>query len=227
MDLIIASNNAAKVREMKELVRELPLRVLSLKDAGIFVEVEETGETFEANAKIKALEIWKLASAMGCRSGVTGDGADGTAGAKGCIVMANDSGLCVDAMDGAPGVYSARYAGEGATDEQRNQKLLHALQDTAEDKRSARFVCAICLVLPPKSEGNNPQIELFSGLCEGVIAFAPTGTNGFGYDPLLYLPEYRKSMAELSPEEKNKVSHRGKAVRAALRYLSEELNEPG
>ena len=212
MDLIIASNNAAKVREIKQMVQErkLPLCVRSLKDAGICIDVDETGTTFEENARIKAEAIRDLMIEKGQQ--------DNT------LIMADDSGLCVDALDGAPGVFSARYGGEGMTDIQRYQKLLGALDNTPEGKRTARFVCSICLIYPVTQKTNCP-VTLFNGICEGIIARGPSGDNGFGYDPIFYLPQFQKTMAELSSVEKNEISHRGNAIRLMLQELCVKMED--
>jgi XTP/dITP diphosphohydrolase len=156
-----------------------------MKEAGIDVDIVEDGKTFEENATIKATAISKLA---------------------GCLVLADDSGLEVDAMDKAPGIYSARWEGEDTPYSIKNQKIIDNLKDVPEEKRTARFVCAIAAAFP------DGRVVTRRGTIEGLIAHKPAGENGFGYDPIFYVPEFKKTTAELSPEEKNKVSHRGKAL---------------
>jgi XTP/dITP diphosphohydrolase len=190
--LLIATHNQGKVREYRELLSELPLEVTYLDAEGITREVEETGATMEENARLKASEYAEL---------------------SGLWTWADDSGLEVDALGGAPGVYSARYAGEGATDADRYRKLLDALTGVPWDSRSARFRCAVALATP---EG---EMRVTEGVCEGVIAFGPAGENGFGYDPVFYMPERGATMAQLPSELKNQVSHRARASQKALLLL--------
>lgn len=188
--LIIATNNQGKVREFKAMLGDFYDEVVSLKDAEINVDIIEDGETFHQNAAKKAIEISKL---------VDGD------------VLADDSGLCVDALDGAPGIYSARFAGDGATDEQNNQKLLGLMKQ--ESNKKARFVCALVLA-------NDGKEKLYvEDFVEGSILDAPHGGGGFGYDPLFFSEEYGQSFAELPLETKNKISHRSRA----LNRLQDEL----
>jgi len=194
---IIATKNKGKIKEIEKILAGLPLDVISMEQAGIFKDIEESGTTFEENAFIKAQELHKLTGEM---------------------VMADDSGLEVDYLNGAPGVYSARFAGEGATDEDKNKKLLNLLEGVPFEKRKARFVCAIAVVLP---DGNS-FIE--KGTCEGYIALAPQGSNGFGYDPLFYVPEYNLTMAQLDPDVKNRISHRAKALGAMVEKLRKIQN---
>ncbi|MDR3120279.1 MAG: non-canonical purine NTP pyrophosphatase [Clostridiales bacterium] len=220
IELVIASNNKDKVREIAAALNG-GFRVLSLADVGLGgFSIEETGATFEENALIKARTVRQTltrpapggarppASAGGERA--VNDRLSGDVLAHtGAIVAADDSGLCVDALGGAPGVYSARYAGEAATDADRIAKLLGALSETPDKKgRAARFCCVIAIIFPDGTE------RLVQGVCEGEIARAPSGSNGFGYDPVFVLPDPGRTMAELTREEKNRVSHRGKAVRS-------------
>lgn len=191
MEFVIATQNKGKLAEMRRMLEPLGHTVLSAKEAGFTQDVEETGATFAENAALKAAAV---------------------AQAVGKPVIADDSGLMVDALDGAPGVYSARYAGEGATDQQRWEKLLLELKDVPQDKRSAKFCCAIVLVLP----GQQPIT--FSGECPGYIGPAPLGEDGFGYDPVFYLNE-TTSFATLSGEEKDQISHRGRAMAQLEDYL--------
>ncbi|MCX7747604.1 MAG: XTP/dITP diphosphatase [Clostridia bacterium] len=183
---IVATRNKGKLKEIQEILRGFQVDVISMEEAGIFKDIEETGTTFEENAMIKAKEVLKL----------TGE-----------IVMADDSGLEVDCLDGAPGIYSARFAGEGASDEDRNNKLLSMLQGVELEKRTARFVCAVAVVFP---DGREFTVK---GICEGYIGFEPKGTNGFGYDPLFYMPEYNMTTAQMKSEDKHKISHRGRALK--------------
>ena len=186
MKMILASNNKKKLVEMQTLLSELGIDVVSQRDAGCDFEVEETGETFEENAYLKA-------------SAVTA--------ATGEIAIADDSGLMVDALDGAPGVYSARFTGNHEdTDEQRYLYLLEKLQ--SEENRAAKFVSCICCTFP------NGDILRARGECHGTIARAPSGSGGFGYDPVFVPENYEQTMAELGAEVKNRIAHRGRAIRA-------------
>ena len=189
MKIIAATNNKGKLKEMRAIFEGLAT-VVSLHDLGVDIDVVEDGETFLHNARKKAREIQAVV---------------------GGVVFADDSGLTVDALDGAPGVYSARYAGEDATDEENVEKLLLALKDKKD--RTAHFVCTIVLL---KEDGTEYTAE---GFCDGVIAEAPQGENGFGYDPVFYIPELGKTMAELSPEEKNSISHRRRALDKIKEFL--------
>ncbi len=183
MELIIATRNKGKLAEFGRILKPLGIEVKGQEELCPDLEVEETGSTFAENARLKAQAIYE---------------------ATGMTAVADDSGLCVDALDGAPGVYSARYAGENATDVERIEKLLGEIQDVPALRRTARFVSAICCV------GEDLLIEC-EGICEGVIGHAPTGEGGFGYDPIFFVGE--KSFAEMSAEEKDAVSHRGQALR--------------
>ena len=194
--IILASNNKNKLREFKELMRGMDVELISQREAGCCFEVEETGTTFEENAYLKA-------------SAVTA--------ATGCIAIADDSGLVVDALNGEPGVYSARYGpGHDASDSDRYNYLLNKLGD--EPQRSARFVCCICCTLP---DGGRITSR---GECEGEILRAPSGTNGFGYDPVFHPHGQPGSMAELTPDEKNAISHRGKALREFMKKFKEHMH---
>ncbi|HBN82479.1 MAG TPA: non-canonical purine NTP pyrophosphatase [Clostridiales bacterium] len=194
--VVVATKNKGKLKEIKEILKEFDFDVISMEEAGKFDDIEETGGSFEENAIIKASHIQKLTDTM---------------------VIADDSGLEVDALNGEPGVYSARYAGEHANDLKNNQKLLEALKDVPEEKRTARFVCAIAVALDGQS------VFTVRGTVEGLIEQAPVGTNGFGYDPLFYLPQHGKTMAQLSPDEKNKISHRGNALISMVAELKKRL----
>ena len=190
MKLIIASNNAHKLKEIKAILADKFDEIVSMKEAGIEHETIEDGTTFTENAIKKAREIVEI---------------------SGCCAIADDSGICVDALDGAPGIYSARFSGEHGNDEANNALLLEKLKD--KDNRSAHYTCAIALCYP---DGKTVCAE---GIFEGVIAETPAGNGGFGYDPLFYLPEYGCTSAQISPEEKNRISHRAKALRAIVEKL--------
>lgn len=181
--IILASNNKNKIREISEILSLLGYEVISQRDAGADFEVEETGTTFAENAAIKARAVYEH-----CKT----------------AVIADDSGLEVDYLKGAPGVYSHRYAGENATDADRNAKLLKELSGVPDEKRGAQFTCVICFI------DENGREELVKGVCRGKIGYEPMGENGFGYDPVFMCGE--KSFAQISPEEKNKISHRAKAL---------------
>ncbi|MCI5923823.1 MAG: RdgB/HAM1 family non-canonical purine NTP pyrophosphatase [Oscillospiraceae bacterium] len=195
MKLIAATNNAHKLIEFKRILEPLGFTVLSQKEAGIHVEAEETGTTFEENAYLKAKAVYD---------------------ASGLATVADDSGIAVDALNGAPGVYSARYGGPGLNDVDRYEKLLHEMDGVPDEKRTARFVCAISLIL------SSDQVFGFTGVCEGKIGYEPRGENGFGYDPIFMVGD--KSTAELLPEEKDKISHRGQALRKMEQMLSAMQN---
>ena len=191
MDFLIATHNMKKRDELQRILSPLGVHVLTADEAGVdLTDVEETGTTFEENALLKA------------RSGAK-------EGNMPCI--ADDSGLCVDALDGAPGVYSARFAGEHGNDSKNNAKLLDLLKDAPKEARTARFVSAVACVFP---DGRELTVR---GTCEGVIGYEQKGQNGFGYDPLFYVGE--RTFAEFSPAEKDAVSHRGNALRALVKEL--------
>ena len=194
--LILASNNAHKIREFRELVEGMDVELLSQREAGLELDVEETGTTFEANAYIKAKAVTD---------------------ALGCAAVSDDSGLEVDCLDGRPGVYSARYGGgHDVSDEDKNAFLLKEMGDT--DNRTARYVCAICCTMP---DGHVIECR---GECEGEMLTAPRGNGGFGYDPIFKPEGHDRAMAELTPDEKNAISHRGKAMREFLKKFEEYLN---
>ena len=197
--IVFATSNAGKMREIREILKDLGAEILSMKEAGVDVDIVEDGDTFAANALIKAKAVWEK---------------------TGGIVLADDSGLVIDALNGEPGVYSARYMGEKTSYEIKNWNLIHRLDGVPEEKRTARFVCVIAAVLP---DGRTLTAE---GTMEGVIAHEPAGAGGFGYDPILMLPEYGKTSAEITMDEKNAISHRGKALRAMKKCLAEEIGEP-
>ena len=194
MKVILATGNKNKVREVQEILEGTGIEVVSMKDAGVDVEIDENGTTFEENARIKAETV--------CR-------------ASGCITIADDSGLEVDWLDGAPGIYSSRFMGEDTSYDIKNAAIIEKLNDAVGKERSARFVCAMAIAYP------DAPTKTFKGVFEGRIAHAPQGANGFGYDPIFYVPELGCTSAELSDEEKNAVSHRGKALRLAAAALTE------
>lgn len=196
--IIFATTNEDKMKEIKMILGDLDLPILSLKDAGIKIDIVEDGKTFEENALIKAREIMK----------VTGE-----------IVLADDSGLEVDYINKEPGIYSARYMGEDTPYSIKNQSIIDRLKDAKGDERSARFVCAIAAVLPDGKEYTT------RATIEGIIGYEEKGTNGFGYDPLMYVPEYGMTTGEMTPEDKNKISHRGKALREMRSKLADILGE--
>ena len=196
--IVFATSNEGKMREIRELLSGLGAEILSMKEAGVRIDIEEDGATFEANALIKARAVWEQ---------------------TGGIVLADDSGLEVDALNKEPGVYSARYMGEKTSYEIKNWNLIHRLNGVADEKRSARFVCVIAAVLP---DGRTLSVR---DTMEGRIAYEPAGEEGFGYDPILFLPEVGKTSAEITMEEKNKISHRGKALRAMKARLEKEIGE--
>ena len=190
--IILASNNKDKVKEVKEILKGYD--IISMKEAGIDVDIEENGTTFEENALIKARAIMKL---------------------TGKITMADDSGLEIDYLNKAPGVYSARFMGHDTSYDIKNKALIQKLEGVKGSDRSGRFVCAIAVCFPDGRE------IVKRGTMEGLIAEEIKGDNGFGYDPIVYLPEYGRTSGELAPEEKNKISHRGKA----LALIKEELDK--
>lgn len=186
--IIFATGNENKMVEIRMILADCGYEILSQKQAGINIDVVEDGTTFEENAIIKATAISKCPEAAGC------------------IVLADDSGLEVDYLNKEPGIYSARYEGVDTPYEIKNQIIIDRVAEAKGDERSARFVCAIAAAFP------DGRVETRRGTIEGQIAYEPAGANGFGYDPIFYVPEFGKTTAELDPEEKNKVSHRGRAL---------------
>ena len=195
MKLVLASKNKKKLVEMNDILSQLGIQVCSEAEAGVDVEVEETGTTFEENSLLKAKAVME---------------------ASGLPAIADDSGLCVDALGGAPGVYSARYGGEGLDDVGRYRLLLENMR--GQMPRTARFVSVITCCFP------NGDVLTARGECPGTIAFAPMGEGGFGYDPVFFLPKLKKTFAQLTPEEKNAISHRGKALELFRAKLEDYLN---
>jgi len=196
--LLLATNNRGKVREYHSLLKDIPLRLVSMADEGIMTVVEETGNSFTENAGLKAKTI---------------------AAESRLLTLADDSGLEVDALGGEPGVLSARYAGEGATDAEKVNYLLSRMKNIPEGNRSAQFCCVIAVAEP------DGEIEYFTGECRGVITLESYGTNGFGYDPVFFIPELGKTMAELSSEEKNSISHRARAAEKVVEALLKKYSK--
>lgn len=198
--MIFATSNKDKMKEIRLIMSDLEVEVLSLEEAGISVSIVEDGETFEENALIKVRTVGKEAA--------------------GAIILADDSGLEVDYLDRAPGVYSARYLGEDTPYSIKNRAILDQLAEAVGEERRARFVCVIAALLP------DGQTLTTRATVEGEIGYREEGENGFGYDPILYLPAYRTTMAGLSIEEKNRISHRGKALRQ-MKALLADLGRDG
>lgn len=195
MKMVLASKNAHKLVEMSAILSQLGIEVVLESDVGVDVDVEETGTTFEENAALKAVAVMK---------------------ASGLPAIADDSGLCVNALGGGPGVYSARYGGEGLNDQQRYQLVLSGLSGQLD--RSAQFVSCICCAFP------NGDTVTARGECPGLITYSPRGEDGFGYDPVFLVPEKRKTFAEMTAEEKNAISHRGVALQKFKVELEKYLN---
>lgn len=193
--IIFATGNAGKMKEIRMILEDMGLKILSMKEAGILLDIEENGTTYEENALIKARAV------ADCEE------------AKGAVVLADDSGLEVDYLQGEPGIYSARYMGEDAPYSVKNANLIERLEGVPEEQRGARFVCAIAAVLPDGTELTT------RAAIEGRIGYEERGEHGFGYDPIFFVPEFGRTTAQLTEEEKNQVSHRGKA----LRLMKEEL----
>ena len=194
MKLVLASQNKKKIKEMNEILAQLGVEVASQAEVGVNVDVEETGTTFEENSLLKARAVME---------------------ASGMPAIADDSGLCVDALNGAPGIYSARYGGEGLDDTARYKLLLENMR--GQSPRTAKFVSVITCCFP------NGDVICARGECPGTIAFAPMGEGGFGYDPVFFIPGLKKTFAQLTAEEKNAISHRGKALEAFKVKLEEYL----
>jgi XTP/dITP diphosphohydrolase len=195
--LILATSNKDKAREIAEILEGTPFVVTTMKEEGFDPDIVEDGKTFEENALIKARTVHALA--------------------KGAYVMADDSGLCIDALDGAPGIYSARFCGEDSTYPEKFAKIFEMLKDVPEEKRTAKFVCSIAVVRPDGSE-----FTVRGEIC-GVLHEKPMGDGGFGYDPIFYVPEFGMTTAQMTKEQKNSISHRGKASRAMAEKLKAEI----
>ena len=192
--IIFATGNQGKVKEIQMILADMGRRVLSMKEAGIEIAIDENGSTYEENALTKARAVAALTD---------------------CLVMADDSGLEIDYLHGEPGIYSARYLGEDTPYSVKNAVILERLAGVPQEKRTARFVCAIAAVLPDKTE------LTVRAAIEGLIAWEEKGSHGFGYDPIFFVPEFGKTTAQLTEEEKNKVSHRGRA----LEQMKEEIRK--
>ncbi len=195
--LILATSNKDKAREIAEILSDTPFVVTTMKEEGYDPDIVEDGKTFEENALIKARTVHALA--------------------EGAYVMADDSGLCIDALDGAPGIYSARFCGENSTYPEKFAKIFEMLKDVPEEKRTAKFVCSIAVVRPDGSE-----FTVRGEVC-GVLHEKPMGDGGFGYDPIFYVPEFGMTTAQMTKEQKNSISHRGKASRAMAEMLKADL----
>ena len=190
--IIFATGNENKLREIRQIMADCDVEIISMKEAGVFEEIEENGSTFEENALLKAEAISKK---------------------TGLLTLADDSGLEIDFLDKAPGIYSSRFMGENTPYVEKNTTILDKLSGVPDEKRTARFVCAVAAVRPDGST------EMVRATMEGRIAYKIAGENGFGYDPIFFLPEYGCTSAELSPEQKNAISHRGKALRMMREVL--------
>ena len=190
--IIFATGNEGKLREIREIMSDLDVEILSMKEAGIHADIVENGTTFEENAAIKARTVCEL---------------------TGTIVLADDSGLEIDALNKEPGIYSSRYMGEDTSYRIKNAALIERLKGVPDEKRTARFVCAAAAAFP------DGTVKIVRGVMEGRIGYEEKGENGFGYDPIFFLPEYGCTSAELTREEKNRISHRGKALRALKEVL--------
>ena len=197
--IIFATSNQGKMREIREILKGLGTEILSMKEAGVDIDIVEDGMSFEENAEIKARSVSRV---------LTND-----------IVLADDSGLEIDYLDKAPGIYSARFAGEDTSYDIKNRIFLDRLEGVPDEERTARFVCAVAAVFP---DGTSETVR---ETIEGRIAHEPAGENGFGYDPIFYVPEYECTTAEMSEEQKNELSHRGKALRSMKRILEEKFRE--
>ena len=196
--IVFATGNAGKMKEIRLIMADLGCEVVSMKEAGADPEIVENGRSFAENAEIKARAVWNC----------TGD-----------IVLADDSGLVVDYIGGEPGIYSARYMGEDTSYHIKNANLISRLEGVPDEKRTARFVCAIAAVLP------NGEVLHSEGTIEGIIGYEEQGENGFGYDPIFYLPQYGCTTAQLELDVKNELSHRGKALRAIKEQLRKYCEE--
>lgn len=194
--IIFATTNEGKVREVRMMLEDCDIELQTLKEAGIDIDIVEDGSTFEENAIIKAKTIMEM----------TGE-----------IALADDSGLEVDYLDGAPGIYSARYLGVDTPYSEKNSHIIELLKDAKGEERSARFVCAMAVAFP------DGEIKTCRGTIEGYIGYEEKGTNGFGYDPIVYVPEYKMTTGEMTPKLKNSISHRGKALQKMTEILKERI----
>ena len=197
--IIFATGNKDKMKEIRQILTDLGMEIISMKEAGVDIDIVEDGMSFEENAEIKARSVSRV---------LTND-----------IVLADDSGLEIDYLDKAPGIYSARFAGEDTSYDIKNRIFLDRLEGVPDEERTARFVCAVAAVFP---DGTSETVR---ETIEGRIAHEPAGENGFGYDPIFYVPEYECTTAEMSEEQKNELSQRGKALRSMKRILEEKFRE--
>lgn len=196
--IVFATGNENKMKEIRMILEDLGMEILSMKEAGVDVDIVEDGASFEENAEIKARAVARV---------LTND-----------IVLADDSGLEIDYLDKAPGIYSARFAGEDTSYDIKNNILLDRMEGVPDEERTARFVCAVAAVFP------DGTVDVVRETIEGRVAYEPVGDNGFGYDPIFYVPEYGCTTAQMSPEQKNELSHRGKALRSMRAILKEKLD---
>ena len=196
--IVFATGNENKMKEIRMILEDLGMEILSMKEAGVDVDIVEDGASFEENAEIKARAVARV---------LTND-----------IVLADDSGLEIDYLDKAPGIYSARFAGEDTSYDIKNNILLDRMEGVPDEERTARFVCAVAAVFP------DGTVDVVRETIEGRVAYEPAGDNGFGYDPIVYVPEYGCTTAQMSPEQKNELSHRGKALRSMRAILKEKLD---
>lgn len=196
--IIFATGNKNKMKEINMILEDLGMEILSMKEAGVDMDIVEDGASFEENAEIKARAVARV---------LTND-----------IVLADDSGLEIDYLDKAPGIYSARFAGEDTSYDIKNSILLDRMEGVPDEERTARFVCAVAAVFP------DGTVDVVRETIEGRVAYEPAGNNGFGYDPIFYVPEYGCTTAEMSPEQKNELSHRGKALRSMRAILKQKLD---
>ncbi len=203
MKIIFATGNQNKMKEIRMILQDLGMEILSMKEAGVSIDIEENGATFEENAMIKASAIAELPEVK----------------AMNAIVLADDSGLEIDHLNKEPGIRSARYAGTDTSYLIKNNLLLSRMKGVPDEERTARFVCAIAAVFP------DGEKEVVRGTMEGRVAYEIAGANGFGYDPIFYLPEYGCTSAELSPEKKNELSHRGQGLRMMRKIMEKKLQQ--
>lgn len=201
MKMIFATGNRDKMEEIREIMTDIGYDVTSMKEEGIFSDPEEDGETFEENALIKARAVHEIAVSKGIEA----------------IVLADDSGLVIDCLNGEPGIYSARYLGRDTSYEEKNLYLINKVNETGDADRTARFVCAVAAVFP---DGNEKVVR---GTIEGTVAMEPSGNKGFGYDPIFYVPELGCTTADIPSEQKNEISHRGRALRL-MKQILEGMN---
>ena len=198
--IIFATQNKNKLVEIRQILDDFDVEIISMADAGIDIEIDENGTTFEENALIKAETVGKVSHE---------------------IVLADDSGLSIDYLNGEPGIYSARYMGRDTSYDQKNANLISRLDGVPDEKRTARFVCAVAAAFPDEPS------QVVRGTIEGIIAHRPAGSKGFGYDPIFYVPEYGMTTAQMTPEMKNSISHRGKALRLIRPVIGAYLERHG